>query len=141
LISRWWGTSEVTKPLDGGVVIERLPNVIHLPPPVGPRWIRKKENARNWHILPRDVEKFAVGLSPNAMELSFDEYSWPFPYRPANHLFAAVRSDVFRKNAKAIVGWRTYEWSDWNIKRFGIFNDVAAKRNNVWLNELRRSHA
>jgi hypothetical protein len=101
----------------------------------------KKEYSRNWNGFWCDVEQFASGLSPDAVKFSINKHFRPLPYRPTNYLLAAVRSDVLRKNAKAIVGWSTYEWSDWNIKRFGIFNDAAAKRNNVRLNELRRSQS
>jgi hypothetical protein len=135
------GPSQITESSDGRVVIKRLPNVIYLPPAIGAGWIRKKKNTRNWNVLVRDIEKFAVGLPPNAVELSVNKNLGPFPNRPANYLFPAMGGDVLRNNSKALIGWRTCKWSDWNVKGFRVPNDAATEGNHVRLDQFRGSHA
>lgn len=130
------GAGEITEALDGGIAIKRLPYIINLPASIDSGWIRKKENARNWKALVRDIEKFAVGLSPDAVELSFDKDLWPFPNRPSDYLFAAIRGDVLRNNSKAFTGWGTGKGADRNVKRRRVPNDASAKRNNVRLNQF-----
>jgi len=134
------GAGQIAETLDGGITIKRLPHIIHLPTPVDSNWIRKKENARNWNSLVRDIEKFAIGLSPDTVKLSFDKDPWPFPNRPSDYLFSAIRGDVLRNNSKAFIGWGTGKRADRNVKRRWVPNDASAKGNNVRLNDLGGSH-
>lgn len=128
-----------TETLDRGVVVEWSPNVVHLPPLVTPGRIWKKKDARNWARFWGDVEQCAFGVSPDAVKFCFDKNAGPFPNRPANHLLAAIGSDVLRKNAEALIDWSASKWSNLDIARCGVLNHAPAKRNHVRLNQLGRS--
>ena len=132
---------KLTKTLNRRIVVQWLPNIIHLPPLVGAGRIWKKKDARNWSRFWSDVEQLAFGVTPDAMKLGFDQNTRPFPNRPTDNLLAAVGSDVLRKNGEALVGWRSLEWPNLDIDRIGILKNAPTERQNVRLNPLRRSQA
>ncbi|MEY2498234.1 MAG: hypothetical protein QOD12_1790 [Verrucomicrobiota bacterium] len=131
---------EFDKSFNVGVVAQRLTSVVYLPSAVAPRWIGKKENARNFAGFLGDIQHRAFGISPDGMKLCFNENFRPFPDSPAKNLIAAISADVLGDHRETFVGWRALDWSDWNVNGRGVSDDASTERNYVGLYDSGRSH-